>query len=130
VSGSLNGDGVQTSHPPLLRLATLAVDSLQAIEAVLDGDAESLIVHRDAAGNVRAWLNVCPHAGRRLDWAPGQFLRSKDGLLVCAVHGASFELAGGACVAGPCRGERLREVAVQCNDGQVRLASTSLSQSP
>ena len=106
------------------------MDSLHEIAAVLDGDAESLIVHRDAAGDVRAWLNVCPHAGRRLDWAPGQFLRSKDGLLVCAVHGASFDLGNGLCVAGPCRGESLREVAVQCNDGQVLLASTSLGQSP
>lgn len=108
---------------PLLRGDGLSADSLHEVEAVLDGDAESLIVHRDAAGEVHAWLNVCPHAGRRLDWAPGQFLRSKDGLLVCAVHGASFELAGGECVAGPCRGERLREVAVHCVDGEIRLGS-------
>ena len=102
----------------------MAVDSLHEVEAVVDGDAESLIVHRDSAGGVRAWLNVCPHAGRRLDWAPGQFLRSKDGLLVCAVHGASFELQRGECVAGPCRGEALREVAVHCVDGDVRLGAS------
>ena len=101
----------------------MAADSLHEVEAVLDGDAESLIVHRDAAGAVRAWLNVCPHAGRRLDWAPGQFLRGKDGLLVCAVHGASFELRNGECVAGPCRGEALREIAVEVRDGAVRLAA-------
>ena len=104
-------------------LDALAADSLHEVEAVLDGDAESLIVHRDAAGAVRAWLNVCPHAGRRLDWAPGQFLRSKEGLLVCAVHGASFELQRGECVAGPCRGEALREVAVHCVDGGLRLGA-------
>jgi nitrite reductase/ring-hydroxylating ferredoxin subunit len=121
VSSSLNDDGVDTSHMPLLRVDSLAADSLHEVEAVLDGDAESLIVHRDAVGAVRAWLNVCPHAGRRLDWAPGEFLRSKDGLLVCAVHGASFDLASGECVAGPCRGERLREVAVHCVDGELRL---------
>lgn len=102
----------------------MAVDSLHEVEAVLDGDAESLLIHRDAAGEVRAWLNVCPHAGRRLDWAPGQFLRGKDGLLVCAVHGASFELRHGECVAGPCRGEHLRAVAVQCVDGEVRLSTS------
>lgn len=96
---------------------------------MVDGDAESLILHRDAAGGVRAWLNVCPHAGRRLDWSPGQFLRSKDGLLVCAVHGASFDLASGVCVAGPCRGESLREVAVHCDDGEVRLGVAPVSTS-
>lgn len=101
----------------------MAADSLHEVEAMLDGDAESLIVHRNSAGEVRAWLNVCPHAGRRLDWAPGEFLRSKDGLLVCAVHGASFELAHGECVAGPCRGEHLREVAVHCVDDELRLGA-------
>ncbi|MEO6226294.1 MAG: Rieske 2Fe-2S domain-containing protein [Thermomonas sp.] len=105
----------------MLQADGLAADSLHEVEAMVDGDAESLIVHCDARGGVRAWLNVCPHAGRRLDWAPGEFLRSKDGLLVCAVHGASFELASGECVAGPCRGEHLREVAVHCVDGEVRL---------
>ena len=106
----------------MLRLDALAVDGLHEVEAVLDGDADSLVVHRDAEGGVRAWLNVCPHAGRRLDWAPGRFLRGKDGLLVCAVHGASFELQRGECVAGPCRGEALREVAVEVRDGGVFLA--------
>ena len=91
-------------------------------EATVDGSAESLILHRDGDA-VRAWLNVCPHAGRRLDWAPGKFLKSKDGLLVCAVHGASFELRGGECVAGPCRGDALRAVAVEVRDGAVFLAS-------
>ena len=107
---------------PLLALETLPPGAFVEAEAEVDGSAESLVVHRDAAGHVRAWLNVCPHAGRRLDWAPGQFLLSKDGLLVCAVHGASFETAGGTCVAGPCRGESLRVVAVEVRDGAVWLA--------
>ncbi len=107
-----------------MRLDALAPGSLHEVEAMVDGDAESLILHRATDGGLRAWLNVCPHAGRRLDWAPGQFLRSKDGLLVCAVHGASFELQRGECVAGPCRGEALREVAVHCADGDVRLGAT------
>ncbi len=96
---------------------------------MVDGDAQSLLLHRDAESRVRAWLNVCPHAGRRLDWSPGQFLRSKDGLLVCAVHGASFDLGNGLCVAGPCRGESLREVAVHCVDGEVRLGTVPVSTS-
>lgn len=91
------------------------------VEATIDGDAESLVLYR-VGDEVRAWLNVCPHAGRRLDWAPGQFLKSKDGHLVCAAHGASFELDRGDCVAGPCRGDALRAVQVQVRDGEVWLA--------
>ena len=105
----------------LATLDRLAPGGLSEVEASVEGEAESVILHRDAAGEVRAWLNVCPHAGRRLDWAPGAFLVDKGGLLVCAAHGASFELAGGSCVAGPCRGDRLRPVPVHCVDGEVRL---------
>ncbi|WP_242111571.1 Rieske (2Fe-2S) protein [Luteimonas aquatica] len=105
---------------PLLALAEIADGGFAEAEAVLGGDAESLILYREGDA-VRAWLNVCPHAGRRLDWAPGQFLKSKDGLLVCAAHGASFELLRGDCVAGPCRGESLRAVSVRVSDGQVFL---------
>lgn len=90
-------------------------------EATVGGSAESLILHRDGEA-VRAWLNVCPHQGRRLDWAPGKFLKSKDGLLVCAVHGASFELERGVCVAGPCRGDALQAVAIVVREGRVFLA--------
>ena len=109
---------------PLLSLQTLADGGFAETEAVLDGDAESLILYRQGDA-VRAWLNVCPHAGRRLDWAPGKFIKSREGLLVCAVHGASFELDRGLCVAGPCRGDALRPVPVEVRDGQVWLAAAS-----
>lgn len=106
---------------PLITLDSIEDGGFAEVEALVDGDAESLIVHRNGA-NVRAWLNVCPHAGRRLDWAPGKFLKSKEGHLVCAAHGASFELERGDCVAGPCRGDSLRAVAVEVCDGQVVLS--------
>ena len=105
----------------LITLDSIEDGGFAEAEALIEGDAESLIIHR-TGGNVRAWLNVCPHAGRRLDWAPGKFLKSKEGHLVCAAHGASFELFEGACIAGPCRGDSLRAVAVEVRDGQVVLS--------
>ncbi|MFT3756520.1 MAG: Rieske (2Fe-2S) protein [Pseudoxanthomonas sp.] len=107
-------------------MSLIAFDALKeheptAVDAVVEGDAESLILYRDG-GQVRAWLNICPHAGRRLDWAPGKFLLGKDRSLVCAAHGAAFELAGGVCVSGPCRGGSLRAVAVEVVEGEVRLS--------
>lgn len=104
----------------LLALERIEDGGFAEVEAPVDGAPESLILFRDGS-QVRAWRNVCPHAGRRLDWAPGRFLRSKDGLLVCAAHGASFELGGGLCVAGPCRGESLQTVPVDVRDGEVIL---------
>lgn len=121
---ALNNETVDTPSP-LPRAALTALDGIAdggfaETEATIDGDAESLILHRNG-DDVRAWFNICPHAGRRLDWAPGQFLKSSEGLLVCAAHGASFELSRGVCVAGPCRGAGLRAVPVEVRDGYVWL---------
>jgi nitrite reductase/ring-hydroxylating ferredoxin subunit len=80
---------------------------------------ESVILLRHGE-HVSAWLNICPHAGRRLDWAPGKFLISR-GMLVCAAHGASFNIDSGECMGGPCRGESLRAVPVRVEQGDVLL---------
>lgn len=104
---------------PLCRLDDISDGAAIAVQAMLEGGEESLIVLRDG-DTARAWLNVCPHAGRRLDWAPGQFLISA-GKLICAVHGASFRTGDGLCVGGPCRGEHLRTVPVAVEGGEVRL---------
>ncbi|MDE2270949.1 MAG: Rieske 2Fe-2S domain-containing protein [Xanthomonadaceae bacterium] len=86
-----------------------------------DPEGEPLLLARH--GNaVQAWLNICPHAGRRMDYAPGLFL-VKDGRLTCAVHGATFALReAGLCVEGPCRGQSLLAVRVQVRDGLVSRA--------
>lgn len=70
---------------------------------------------------VHAFHNECPHAGRRLDWVPGQFLVEND-LLVCAAHGAAFTRDSGTCIAGPCRGQGLVRFPIIVRDGLVLLA--------
>ncbi len=108
---------------PLCRLDAIDDGGAVAIDVELDGEVENLIVAREGCG-VRAYLNVCPHAGRRLDWAPGRFLL-KGGILVCAVHGSSFRIGDGRCVGGPGRGDCLRAVPVTVNAaGEVELART------
>ena len=104
----------------LARLDDLPDGQPAEAEAALDGAPESLILLRRGA-TVDAFLNVCPHAGRRLDWAPGKFLVSREGHLVCAAHGASFELPSGRCVAGACRGDALRRIDVRVDGDDVVL---------
>lgn len=103
----------------LCRLDELPDGGTTAIEAVAAVGGDSVIVERQGIA-LRAWLNVCPHAGRRLDYAPGQFLR-KDELIICAVHGASFDVGNGLCVGGPCRGESLRALPVELRGEEVWL---------
>ncbi len=110
----------------LCRLDAIVDGTATAVDASVDGETESLIVLRSGT-RAHAYLNVCPHAGRRLDWAPGKFL-VKDGILVCAVHGASFQTESGCCVGGPCRGDRLRAVPVTVDaDGWVRMLPDAAS---
>ena len=119
--GSPGSGTDDASSVPLALLDRLPDGEVTEVEALVDGDPASVLLHREGEA-VRAWFNVCPHAGRRLDWSPGKFLRTKQGLLVCAVHGATFELAAGVCVAGPCRGDSLRAIPVEVRDGAVWLA--------
>lgn len=95
----------------------------QAIECAdpRDPDGASIILLR-SGGRMHAWLNICPHAGRPLNWAPGRFLFA-HGQLVCAAHGAAFRPEDGHCIGGPCRGESLRGVPIEIVDGDVWLAS-------
>ena len=99
----------------LILAVALEENAICAVHALIDGENEPIILYR-REGRTLAWRNVCPHQGRRLDYAPGQFLREGD-YLICPAHGATFSLTTGECVAGPCRGESLRAVPVQVETG-------------
>lgn len=70
------------------------------------------------ADAVYAYVNVCPHQGRMLNFAPNRFM-VRDGRLTCSHHGASFRVSDGACLGGPCRGAPLRRVKAVVHDGAV-----------
>lgn len=70
-------------------------------------------------GEVVAYLNQCAHVPVELDWQPGEFFDRERELLVCAVHGATYEPRTGRCAGGPCGYGRLVSVLVSERDGQV-----------
>jgi nitrite reductase/ring-hydroxylating ferredoxin subunit len=63
-------------------------------------------------GEVRAFVNRCPHLGVELDWEPGEFFEEAKLYLVCSTHGAVFEPDTGLCTGGPCRGASLEPIPV------------------
>jgi nitrite reductase/ring-hydroxylating ferredoxin subunit len=75
-----------------------------------------------AGGQLRAYVNRCPHAGHPLDLLPGRFLTADGTLILCASHGALFEKSTGLCVAGPCAGRALKPVPLEVVAGVVMLA--------
>lgn len=72
------------------------------------GEGKGFAIRFD--GQVRAFVNRCPHLGVELDWEPGQFFDDAKLYLVCSTHGAVFEPDSGRCVGGPCRGASLEPI--------------------
>lgn len=67
-------------------------------------------------GQLYAYRNRCPHRGIPLEWLPDQFLDHSASLIQCATHGALFLIESGECVAGPCAGQALQELAIREDD--------------
>jgi len=106
----------------LLASADLAEGAYREVE--LDaGDRPVWLVVTRHQGTPRAWLNVCPHAGRALNWAPDRFLTDEHGRLVCSAHGAAFEPSDGRCVSGPCPGAYLTAVEIAEAGDEIRTAA-------
>lgn len=68
---------------------------------------------------VFAYRNHCVHAGHPLNWQPDQFLTVDGKQLICASHGAVYDIASGDCAGGPCRGGSLQSVEVEVRNGEV-----------
>ena len=103
------------------------------LEEIEDGEAKGFVIgegveQRDIfvvrdGDRVFGYVNSCPHVGTPLDWTPDEFMNEDGAYIMCRTHGALFEIADGACIAGPCAGDRLTPVAVAVDDaGRVLLA--------
>jgi nitrite reductase/ring-hydroxylating ferredoxin subunit len=78
-----------------------------------------LVRHAD---KVYAYRNLCPHAGRFLNWKEDAFLTKDRTLIMCAGHGALFNPVDGHCVAGAALGHSLERLEVEVVDGLVLVA--------
>ena len=74
------------------------------------------VVRRGA--EVTGYVDSCPHAGWPLASLDGRYLTRDGTHILCAGHGALFDLAG-ACVAGPCHRQSLDAWPVAVRDDAV-----------
>ena len=58
-------------------------------------------------GELRGFVDRCPHTGTPLAAMPDRYLTREGNLIVCATHGAMFRPGDGLCLAGPCEGRSL-----------------------
>src|SRR5678816_3770254 len=103
-----------------------------ALDEIADPGARDFIIPHDwplhafvvrRGDRAYAYVNVCPHAGRALNWKPEAFLTRDGNLIMCSAHGAIFEIETGICVAGPCPGAHLRALPVRIAGGLVDVAA-------
>lgn len=80
--------------------------------AVLAGGRQSTGFVIRFKGTAFAYLNRCAHVPIELDWNKGEFFDSTGLYLMCATHGAIYAPESGRCGGGPCRGSKLRSIAL------------------
>ncbi|HEU5320083.1 MAG TPA: Rieske 2Fe-2S domain-containing protein [Methylomirabilota bacterium] len=78
---------------------------------------DGFVVNHD--GEIRAWLNRCPHVGTPLDLWPNEFYSEDGRTLVCSTHGALYEPVSGRCTAGPCAGDALTALPLRREGGSL-----------
>jgi nitrite reductase/ring-hydroxylating ferredoxin subunit len=82
------------------------------------GDAATgFVVRYD--GKPHAYLNRCAHVPIELDWFEGEFFESSGLYLMCSTHGAIYSPESGLCAGGPCKGGKLRPIAVREVDNKI-----------
>lgn len=106
----------------LARMDALADPSVTVIVPHPDEPFVSILVTRQG-DRVAAFRNKCSHAGYPLQRADGRVMLQEGRYLVCAAHGASFNIENGACAGGPCsNGDALERIAIVIQGGVISVA--------
>lgn len=74
-------------------------------------------------GEVRAYVNACPHQFLPLDHRGPRILSADGSLLMCSNHGAMFDAATGEGVAGEGLGCALDPVPLDLRDGRLVIGT-------
>ena len=99
-----------------IRSKSLKRKSVVLVEIPNSPDNLNVIVYRKE-NKIHAWLNSCPHEGRKLCNDPDYLFNRRNNLLECMHHQALFHPITGRCEMGPCRGrELLKYEAVELNN--------------
>lgn len=87
-----------------------------------DGEEVEIFVVR-RGDQAHAYVNECPHQSLPLTWGGDDVLNRDGSRILCAVHGATFEIDTGDALSGPALPHGcLMKVPVVVVDGEIRLA--------
>jgi nitrite reductase/ring-hydroxylating ferredoxin subunit len=86
---------------------------------------DSLLVVRRGR-QLWAYADACPHHGTPMAWRKDAYLNAAGDRIVCAAHGAQFDIASGLCTLGPCLGQSLTRMRLSLqHDGEVHLVQAT-----
>ncbi|HAA91551.1 MAG TPA: hypothetical protein DCS82_12350 [Rhodospirillaceae bacterium] len=91
-------------------------------EYVIEHDEEEVEVFVVRQGEKYfGYVNYCPHAGTPLNWDGDRFMTMDKKYIMCATHGAAFNVDDGVCVSGPCVGDWLAPLDLRLDEGVLVL---------
>ena len=100
-------DTLANSARLLCNLVDLPDGSARGFDPWGDGRDTIFAVRRN--GQVHVYRNQCPHIdGAPLPWRKDAYLNREASRIVCAAHGAQFDIESGICLLGPCLGQSLQ----------------------
>lgn len=104
----------------LCRADELAEGGSRGFDPTHSGRDTLFVVRRNG---LRAYRNACPHwAGTSMAWRKDAFLNADATRIVCAAHGAQFDIDTGRCTLGPCLGQSLTRLGlIEGADGALRV---------
>ncbi len=105
----------------LAQLIDVPLDSWSEHSLQTKNGSVSVMIKRTATV-WNAFVNECPHQGRRMDYAENAFLETPEKHLVCPAHGATFDPVSGLCQTGPCVGQSLSQLTVEVEDKDVYVS--------
>ena len=108
----------------LCHLSDLPEGSSRGFDPWEDGRDTVFVVRRRG---VYAYRDACPHwPGAPMAWRKDAYLDAARERIVCAAHGAQFEIETGLCVLGPCVGQSLTPVPIDIrSNGEIHIAVDS-----
>ena len=93
----------------LCRLEQLPNGEARGFDPWRQGQDSVLVVRQGA--RLHGWRDACPHhGGTPMAWRKDAYLNGDRTKIVCAAHGAQFDIESGVCTLGPCLGQSLTPV--------------------
>ena len=89
-----------------------------------DGRCGVMVIRK--GDRVYSYLNSCPHIGTPLEIQSDRFLDRSGQHILCATHGALFQIEDGLCIAGPCVDDKLTPITIDIRNNGVYVNAKEL----